>query len=839
MNIPPTPDLATLRQMPAFGQLAEAHAVCLALFEQSPSVEIEALLGLLCCQRGDVEAGRRHLAAVKARAEPLSAAVLTDLAGIHILLNEPVEAIAWLEQALTLTPDDPAARTRRGLVALQTGRWNLAIADFEYGLQHLPASRQGALHANLGRAWLGIGQPEQALAEVQRARTALTLPDPWPLYRLEIDALIALRHWDDAEQAIHRAVAVGLEPRRLLPVHAFVLAARDRHDDAEHEVRKGLERYPDEPELWLLLAELTEVRGRFGAALNSLERALALEPDNPELWLRKAHLGRRLFNPAGAREAAARALALTQNHSGQQRALALAAAAEVEDDENLAEGYYRRALEQFDDCVAARLGLGRLLLQWGRVDEAEAEFARVKAHHPVAGYSALISARHFPDDPELLARIDRLAHSPGLEGSVRTGLLFNLASSHEHRKDYPKAFACAELANRASRKHLPYDAATHRARIQAIKTTFSRDFFARRAGFGHPATLPVFVLGMPRSGTTLVEQIIAGHSAIHGAGEIGCLNPVIHSMVRWEMRSGSGLGWPGCVTDLTAREVKGYADKVLEQLGHHQDGVRHVVDKLPHNFENIGLIRLLFPEAPIIHVLREPRDVAISNFFTDYQAKFGGMGFAYDLTDLGRHLVDYQDLMAHWDQVLPRPILTVCYESVVENVEAAARTLLDYIGVAWEAGVLDFQHLERPVKTASVWQVRQPVYQTSKAKWRRYAEFLGPLEAALAEPLPVVVATTETDPLPPGLFFEGMEQLKTGQAGAAEQTFARILARHPGHAAATHFRGMACYQQGRLDEALQLVRDSIALHPGHPDWARNRALVEAALRRHKQTPGGA
>jgi len=829
MNAAIHPGLTTLRQLPLMGQLTQALEVCQNLYQQDPSPEVQALLGLLCCQAGDTETGRTHLLAVRAVPVSLPASALTDLAGIHILLNEPVEAIALLEQALILEPDDPTAHIRRGLVALQTGRWQVAIADFEYGLKHLPASHHGAIHSNLGRAWYGSGQPERALSAVALARQAVSQPDPWPLYRLETDALIALQRWDEAERVVRRAMDIGMAPKRCLLIFAFVLAAQDKHDEAEYEVQKGLERYPDETDLWLLMADLTEIRGRFGASLNCLDQALQREPENPELWLRRIHLGRHLHNPAWAREAATKVLALTANSAGQQRAMALAAAAGVEDDETQAESLYRKALEHFEDCVPARLGLGRLLLQWGRIDEAESEFASVKEHHPIAGYSALISARRFPDDPDILARIDRLAHSPSLEGAVRSSLLFNLASSYEHLKDYPGAFAYAEAANRASRQHLPYDAAAHRQRVQDTVSVFSRDFYARRKTWGHPSTLPVFVLGMPRSGTTLVEQIIAGHSAIHGAGEVGCLNPVIHSMARWEWHCGSGRSYPDCVEDLTAAEVMAYADKVLESLRQYHPRARHIVDKLPHNFENVGLIRLLFPDAPVIHVLREPRDVALSNFFTDYQAKFGGMGFAYNLTDLGKHLVDYQRLMAHWNVVSPRPILTLTYESVVEGVEQAARTLLDYIGVAWEPQVLDFQNLERPVKTASVWQVRQPVYQTSKAKWRRYAEYLAPLETALNESLPDYPPPAEIDPLTPGLFFEAMAQLKAGQARAAEQSFRQILTRFPRHAAALHFLGMALYQQGQLRESLAKIRQSIDLHPGHADWVSHLQQVEAAL----------
>jgi hypothetical protein len=280
-----------------------------------------------------------------------------------------------------------------------------------------------------------------------------------------------------------------------------------------------------------------------------------------------------------------------------------------------------------------------------------------------------------------------------------------------------------------------------------------------RSGYGSESRVPTFVLGMPRSGTTLVEQILGSHSQVFGAGELSLVPALIQKLSGWERKMGTRRDFPDCIDDMGAEESRRFAGKHLEELRSYAPDAQRIVDKLPHNFEHVGLIKLLFPNAKILHLKREPRDVAMSNYFVDYAAKFGGMGFAYDLSWIGEQLVDHQRLMDHWETVFPGEILDVDYDLLVEDVEGWARKIIDYLELPWEDGVLSFQELERAVKTASVWQVRQPVYTTSKAKWKRYADHLGSLEAALAvvppmpKPMPLPL-------LPAGLFFGAMAALQ-------------------------------------------------------------------------------
>ncbi|TAN47987.1 MAG: tetratricopeptide repeat protein, partial [Methylococcaceae bacterium] len=339
---------------------------------------------------------------------------------------------------------------------------------------------------------------------------------------------------------------------------------------------------------WLRhLATLPPAPGQMGAALDSIRRALEETPDDPSLWAQLAQLGQRHFAPELVRQAAQNALALTEHKTGAERAQALVAMAGVaRESEALeqAEQYYRQALQHCADHLPAHLGLGDLLLQWGRVDEAVALFEATVKLNPVAGYGALIDARRFPDDPKILVNIEKIALLPSLAGPVRTSLLFKLASAWEHHQDYAKAFQLAQQANAANRQLLTYRAEDHRRLCNRIRQTFTAEFFAARSGFGHASTLPVFVLGMPRSGTTLVEQIIGGHPDIHGAGEIGITSGIAQFLEQAERHTGSRRVYPECVHEVTARQSTAFAEKILQQLRAMAPAARHVVDKLPHNF---------------------------------------------------------------------------------------------------------------------------------------------------------------------------------------------------------------------------------------------------------------
>jgi len=821
--------LNAIRNLQQQEALTEAITLCQqALAVQPDTPELLALFAVLSCQMQDFQQGRKCLAALQAKLIQLNAETLTDIAATHLLLKEPLSALEALNAALALAPKLYLAQIRRGLVMMQLGQFAEARDDLHTALPHCPNAQQAAIRINIARCALYLGDNNEALEQIQQTQNlGGSHLEAWLL--AAVDTYIALNRWHDAETAIHHAVEAGSEELKCVKLFAWVLAAQDKHGQATHALREALKQHPHDIDLLMQLAALARVQGHYGEVLHHLYTAIKIEPDNASLWVQLAQSGHKHFDGASAKLAAEKALALTEKEIGLKRAEALVAIATVTTEAQQAENYYQQALNQVPNYAPASLGLGHLLLQWGRIDEATVFFEAVAAHHPILGYGALINARRFPDDPEILARIEKLAYLPSMQGTVSGSLLFDLAAAWEHQKDYAKAFRFANEANEASRKFLSYSAVRHTQYCQAIRHIFTSEFFAQRRDYGNPSCLPAFVLGMPRSGTTLVEQILGGHQAVFVAGEIGILSGVIQKLNAWERHLGSGQQYPSCVRDLTAEQARYFADDILKELRQYSPDAHYIVDKLPHNFEHIGFIRLLFPHAPIINVQREPRDVAVSNFFIDYQAKFGGMGFAYDLKDIGEQIRDYQALMRHWDKILSKPILTVCYEDVVTNTEAIARKILAYLELAWTDSVLNFQNLERAVKTASVWQVRQPIYNTSTEKWRRYQDFLQPLETVLTATATEDTTMAASVELPAGYFFQGMAYLQDNLPEQAIAVFAKLLRHHPQHAAALHMLGIANYQLGNHQKALALVKTSIAHQCHHASWYKNLSTILMAL----------
>lgn len=634
-----------------------------------------------------------------------------------------------------------------------------------------------------------------------------------------------------------------LEPEpwcALLSDWARRLAFTDHHAQAEEWLRTGVRHYPKNLMLLRQLAELVQIQGRAREAIAVLRRAIAVAGDDDEqcfsLWLRLSTLALPA-NPTlakGAAEQARNALLRNTQASGmnedkgdvrtQQLELALADSEAQSGQLRVAEERYRQILEHQPQYVSALQGLGQLMLQLGHIDEAIALFERLKIADARRGHGALMRVRRFPADVEALNQLENAARQPGLEGSVSTGLLFQLAGAWENRGQYDQAYALAKEANSAARRMLNYDPVQHRQRCARVRHAFPEALYQQRATSGVTSTLPVFVVGMPRSGTTLVEQIIAGHSAIHGAGELGIIPNVIAGLERWERRTGSGRHYPDCVDDLDPNVLRGIAERTLQDLRAHASDASHVVDKLPHNFEHIGLIRLLFPNAKIISVRRDPRDIAVSNFFTDYVAKHGGMGFAYDLDWIGEQLADHNLLMQHWHRVCPGEILEIAYEDLIDNPETGARQLLAHIGVDWEPQVLDFHNLDRSVKTASMWQVRQPLYASSKSRWQRYSNHLQPLIAATNRRIhfkPIEMVTLPEA----GLLNTGVDLFRQGDLDGAEYRFKKLQHHLPDHAAARYMLGLVYLQKGSLAAGVKLLEDALQRCPWNRQWQADLAAA--------------
>ena len=294
---------------------------------------------------------------------------------------------------------------------------------------------------------------------------------------------------------------------------------------------------------------------------------------------------------------------------------------------------------------------------------------------------------------------------------------FALGKAREDVGHYDEAFAAYAEGNRLQHELLPCDEARADAMLERLTTVFDRDFFAARREVRGCDKAPIFIVGMPRSGTTLLEQILASHPAVHGAGELPDLNQVImDAPARAERR------FPDFVPDLQPDDFRRMGEAYAERVWRLAPGAQHITDKMPANFFYIGMIRLMLPNAKIIHAMRDPMDSCFSNFARLFNDT---MEFAYDLGTLGRYYVRYIKLMQHWHSVLPAgSILDLRYEHMVADTEGQARRILDYLGLPWDDKCLAFHQNKRHVKTASVAQVRKPIYKTSVARWRRFESHL-------------------------------------------------------------------------------------------------------------------
>jgi tetratricopeptide (TPR) repeat protein len=834
-------------------QFTILKANALAYWAESGEVQVLPLIALAHAHLG--ERGQTEAALLQAEAQlpNLDVDAQVDLAAVYCMLQRINDAVALLEAVVALksdgspSNDHALAMARLAWCKMQLGELEVARTLYQRSVQLMP----DRLPAWIALAHLCIEardtEAAQQALDSAIARFDVIYDDLRPLVTQQFTAQfrgIQLEIWLTSEQMVQ--AEQWLETRRetleegdwtgLILVYSTLLAGKDNHAAAEEALRGALKHYADSIALVSQLAELAQIQGRTHQAIHLLRRliALAKKQDKSEVpyWLRLSSACLHQ-SELQARKAAEKATELSEAMTASEatplpmiealRRQSKNAMAQVESQEqhfDIAQTLFNELLTDNPYFMPALQGLGQQQMQRGNIDEAIALFERVKAIDPAKGYSSLINARQFPEDVATLEHMEKAARQASLQGQVQDGLMLQVATAWEKRKDYDKAFALAVEANESSKKTLDYDPKEHRQRAARTRHAFNQALFEHRKDCGVDSSLPVYVLGMPRSGTTLVEQILAGHSQIFGAGELGVIPTRIQGLNRWERHVGSGRSYPDCVDDLSPYVVTGIADAILKELQEYDPDASHIIDKLPHNFENVGLIKFLFPNAKIISVRRDPRDIAISNYFTNYQAKHGGMGFAYDLSWVGEQLADHNMMMHHWHSVFPGEILEINYEDVVSDTEGSARKMLDYIGVEWEAQVLSFDELDRPVKTASVWQVRQPIYKTSTAKWMRYRDHLAPLVAGTNRKIdfdPIDMVTLPE----PGWLTDGVALYKDGKMDEAEYSFKKLLHHLPEHAAANAMIGLIYVQKGHLAEGIALMEKAHETCPWNANWRKD------------------
>lgn len=366
-------------------------------------------------------------------------------------------------------------------------------------------------------------------------------------------------------------------------------------------------------------------------------------------------------------------------------------------------------------------------LTLGRIEECHADLLELLDTNIMVAVQLINSKNYTPDD-SIIEKLKLIARNPFTGEQQRENLCFALALACDKRKEFNDAADFLREANSLNRKKIKYKPQEFTQRSNRhIRFYQSAQGPQRAKPLPEGVPKPIFIVGMPRSGTTLTETIIGSHSLVAPCGELSS----IPKISRFINRNYPKLKpYPECIDSLTPTMLSAMADTYIRNLPEEGEGAVYTADKLPHNFVNVGLIHRIFPEAPIIHVMRDPRDNGLSNFQQNFGAKFGGMGFAFDLEHLANEINNYWRLMKHWRKI-GIPMIEFWYEDLVAEQEVISKALIQYCGLRWEDNVLDFHKLKRRVKTASVGQVRNKMYKTSAQKWRNYDELLAPMIKAL------------------------------------------------------------------------------------------------------------
>lgn len=381
---------------------------------------------------------------------------------------------------------------------------------------------------------------------------------------------------------------------------------------------------------------------------------------------------------------------------------------------------FKRALELQPDSIAVLGNLAALANQTGAEPEAVAYYRRALALAPDNAelWHDLARIKRFaPDDPDLGAL--RALGAADLDDEGAMYAAYALGKAYEDIGEWDRAFTHMARANAIKRTHATFDLEAERRFAARLTDSFPASFFVERMGVGSASELPIFVLGMPRSGTTLVEQILASHDAVFGGGERDDLKDVVAAAIR---------PFPAAVSEMPAAAWRSLGDDYAARLGKLAPDASRITDKMPRNFYLTGVIGAALPNARIVHCRRSPMDTCLSCFALHFPY---GQEFTYDLAWLGGYYRIYRGLMEHWHRVLPGRILDVDYEQLVRDPESQARRIVEFCGLPWQDQCLDFHTSKRQVATASAAQVREPVHRRSVARWRRFAAHLGPLRDAL------------------------------------------------------------------------------------------------------------
>jgi len=655
--------------------------------DRSPRAIFERCVELL---KSGASEEAEQLCRKQVKADPDDMNFVSLLGSILATRGAQVEAIGLLSKVVQVTPGNAKAQEDLGTLLLNADRAQDALPHLERAKALRPP--HAPLEAKLSAVYQKLGMKNEASS----ARQAAAALSPIQAKLDEATRLFIKGQFRESEKLAQELVRENPHD-----VNAALLLARlammaNCYSDAREILERIVDKQPRFIAAWHDLGTVLKESHEYENAVMVLEKALALEPEN----------------------------ALTHYYHGAALAMAARPADAVQS--------YQKAVSIDPELPGAHIGLGHVLKTVGDQEGGIAAYRRAIELRPNFGetYYSLANLKTFrftEQDVEVMS--ERLANE-SLPVECRVHFAFSLGKAFEDQKNYDQAFAHYALANQLHRDTIAYDPVQTSVAHERMREIFSTDYFAGRgAESGCSGADPIFIVGLPRSGSTLLEQILASHSLVDGTSEL----PDISMIAQGLTQPRSGQAFPLCMPDLSDSRVRELGEQYLEQTRRHRGAAPFFTDKMPNNFAYVGFIKAILPNAKIIDARRHPMDSCFGCFKQHFAR---GQTFTYDLFELGEFYLEYCQLMHHWDEVLPGQVLHVQYEEVVADLETQVRRILEFCGLPFEQGCVDFHQTERAVRTASSEQVRQPIYSGSVQTWKRFEAHLEPLRDILQPVFP-------------------------------------------------------------------------------------------------------
>jgi len=648
-----------------------------------------------------------------AEAEALAQQILRDhpndpnilrVSGVALMRQGKFEeALKHLSTSVKIAPELAGGHEQYGLALAASGR----LDEAEESL--LTASRldpnSGTVHSKLARLLAMQGKDEESRKSQDRMLELNPHEQKMQdAMKLQVDG----KH-DEARQLVKNVLRQDPDNVDALNLMGGIRMAQDAHNDAEAFFRRAVVLAPDFAVAWSSLGASLKEQGNFEEAVEALEKALSLEPGNVE-W--HSYLGTMLLV-----------------WGKEERALAS----------------FEAALAIQPELAGALHSKGHVLKTMGDQDDAIRAYRAAARARPDLGeiYWSLANLKTIRFDPDEVEFMQSQLDSGKLTDESELHFHYSLGKHFEDQEDYPKAFEHYAQGGVIKRMNVRYDPAEFDVQTDKIIEAFTPEFFEERASCGYSDPAPILIVGLPRSGSTLIEQILSSHSQVDGTAELSDLMTLAYQSGQNRFDK---LKYPASLMDMDAGNIEDLGKEYIDRTFHHRKGAPYFCDKMPNNFSHIGFLHLILPNAKVIDARRHPLD---SCFGTFKQLFAKGQPFSYDFFDLGQYYNSYIRVMEHWDLVLPGKVLRVQYEDNVADLENQARRMIEHCGLEWEDQVLRFYESERSVKTASSEQVRQPIYNKSVNSWKRYETELADLILILEDVLENLPDHLERPKMPP------------------------------------------------------------------------------------------